>query len=132
MSKNLVIKLNRPSGFVLPACSKGADVEEVSGKMLLPGENSISEVCWNEVQKNPGVVIALRANVLQNMGAGEASPLVNDWNGITLPKAAAVLSQISDPLVIQKIKQSAKKKGLADLCDKRVEELLDENEKKNA
>lgn len=125
---NLVIELTRPSGFLLPSTSAGTE-EEKTGKMLLPGENTVSAACWEEAQKNPGVRIAISARVLLKKGEGEADETVGDWNSVTLPKAAQVLVKIEDLDKLHTIKKKAKKKGLVDLVSARIESVLEENTK---
>lgn len=128
---DLVVVMHRPSGMLLPPATSMRE-EERRGLMLLPGENTVSAVYWDAVKSNPGVKIALGAGDLQNKGEGVAKPLVDDWSAITLAKAKELLEQIEDVPKLSDIKKKAKKKGLRDLCAKRIEVILSENETANS
>lgn len=127
----LVVEVFRPSGILLPPGPSEEETER-RGLMLLPGENAVTEQYWDFAKKNPAIKIALRGDCLKNNGKGKAKPIVNDWNAITLGKAEKVIAKIKDAGMLREVKSNAKKKGLRDLCDARIEMLLNETEADNA
>lgn len=130
--KNFVIDVSRTSGIQLPPVEGLENPEERDGLMLLPGQNDVSKKCWDAVKENPGIRIFLRAGYLKNTGEGKAVPIVTDWNKLAPRRAEEILEQIEDIEKIQAIKSEAKKKTLISLCEKRIDDIMDEREAENS
>jgi hypothetical protein len=145
MSKNLVITVTKAHGVILPAVAppdqnepgnfKAETItelaEEQAGLMLLPGQNSVTPGYWDWCKKNPGVKIWLKADIVRNDGTGVAVPLATDFDSLTLARAKEFIGKINDVGALNRIKDDTKKKKLIDICNKRIDEVLAENEKKN-
>jgi len=125
----LIIKHNKPAGFLLPqTTAKGLDKKEQAGFLLMPGENNVSKAYWDFCKKNPAVKIALVAEDLEECGEGKAKPINVPWKKVSLPKAKALIKKITSVTTLNKIKKEAGKKGIIDLCEMQIARLTDIDE----
>lgn len=134
--KTLVVKNNLKCAVCLPPQSGDLSEflpKEEEGKFLLPGENTVSVALWKrltEERKNKGVTIALRTGSLELVRVGEAYPMNLSWASRPLPEFEAFISQVRavDKIVDIKNELDGNKK-LIDICEKRIDQILDEASK---
>jgi hypothetical protein len=125
----LIIYNKLTAGFCLPPNNNAKNVDERNGKILLPGENSVTKETWEKFQDNPGVRIQVGRGNLVNYGEGQAVPLSQRWDDLSSDKVESMLEGMNDIDAIEKVKANTDSKVVKDLCDERLDVLAEENRK---
>lgn len=126
--KEMVIVNNLRAAFILPPVNGTEDYDEERGKILIPGENNVTAVCWRAVQNNPAVKLHVRQGSLVNNGAGKATPLTTNWADMPYERVKKIVADLKDLESIKKIKDDANSGKITKLCNARMKDLQDENE----
>lgn len=119
---SIILKVCEPRAVVLPPASSEVEAER-NGLVLIPGENSVSELYFSAIGNNPGVVIMFQSGCLQNLGVGKAKSLADGLDSYSVPEARKVIAKISKPEVLKKLKTGTKTKGIQDAINERVSAL---------
>jgi hypothetical protein len=127
---NLVI-LNTEARAIelLPVPSKEATPEEMLGKVLLPGENDLTQVAWDHCKKSKAIRMWIECGYLEEKGEGKAQSLGEGLDGLTAREATTKIGSCDKVKILQDWKDKTTKRTLIKLINTRIDSLIKESGK---
>lgn len=132
--QNTVIENTQKCGIGLPPDKEGRvlivqdSAETGYRNLLIPGENEVETVYWNEIKNNPMIQIWLKTGDIKDKGPGIAQQVNLDWAHISESRLQSVLDNLDDLEKINQIKTQVKSQNLRKLCDNRAKAVIDSGE----